>query len=266
MEAPRPHKWTQTWPRERPPRARVGALGDPDYTKIRPAKLSAARRPTWTSVKEAGGKNGRSGRTQLCVRSAGFRIRKKAAVHVPLPPSPPPPALAPLASATLCVSGQISLTVGSAGLCGGLFILEHGLPSGSLHLSKHPPRPLLCVPGLAQPPPIPLPFPSLLPPHLQPAALPHTLFPTLSLLQPTVQSSPLRSLSSLCPVFLLLPGLGVFLTAPPALSPPDSVLTWMREKGRTVWSKKEAFQAHSQEITQCKTMARKLGLVGLNGK
>lgn len=63
-----------------------------------------------------------------------------------------PASWAPLASATLCVSGQSSLTVGSAGLCGGLFILERGLPSGSLHLSKHPPRPLLCVPGLTQPP------------------------------------------------------------------------------------------------------------------
>lgn len=37
-------------------------------------------------------------------------------------------------------------------------------------------------------------------------------------------------------------------------------------KSRTVWSKKEAFQAHSQEITQCKTMATQLGLVGLNEK
>lgn len=50
-----------------------------------------------------------------------------------------PPSSALLASATPCVSGQISPTVGSAGLCGGLFILERGLPSGSLHLSKHPP-------------------------------------------------------------------------------------------------------------------------------
>lgn len=132
--------------------------------------------------------------------------KKKAAVHIPPPPTPTPlaPSLALLASATLCVSGQISLTVGSAGLCGGLFILERGLPSGSLHLSKHPPRPLLCVPGLAQPPP-----PSPLP-HLQPAALPHTLFPALSLLQPTVQSSLLPSLSSPCPVFLLLPWTGFF--------------------------------------------------------
>lgn len=58
-----------------------------------------------------------------------------------LPPPAPsfPPSSALLASATPCVSGQISPTVGSAGLCGGLFILERGLPSGSLHLSKHPP-------------------------------------------------------------------------------------------------------------------------------
>lgn len=57
-----------------------------------------------------------------------------------LPPTPSlPPSFALLASTTPCVSGQISPTVGSAGLCGGLFILERGLPSGSLHLSKHPP-------------------------------------------------------------------------------------------------------------------------------
>lgn len=34
--------------------------------------------------------------------------------------------------------GQVSPTVVSAGLCGCVFILEPGLPSGSLHLSKHP--------------------------------------------------------------------------------------------------------------------------------
>lgn len=58
-----------------------------------------------------------------------------------LPPLTPsfPPSFVLLASTTPCVSGQISPTVGSAGLCGGLFILERGLPSGSLHLSKHPP-------------------------------------------------------------------------------------------------------------------------------
>lgn len=58
-----------------------------------------------------------------------------------LPPLTPsfPPSFAVLAGTAPCVSGQISPTVGSAGLCGGLFILERGLPSGSLHLSKHPP-------------------------------------------------------------------------------------------------------------------------------
>lgn len=139
--------------------------------------------------------------------------------HPPPPPPPAPlsPSSAPLASATLCVSGQISLTVGSAGLCGGLFILERGLPSGSLHLSKHPPRPLLCVPGLAQPP-LSLPPPSsrLISNRLL-CLTPSFLL--LSLLQPTVQSSPLRSLSSPCPVFSSSPWTGFFLTAPPALSP-----------------------------------------------
>lgn len=169
-------------------------------------------------------------------RGSEKKKKKQPCTYPSPPPSPPPPhhhhSLALLASATLCVSGQISLTVGSAGLCGGLFILERGLPSGSLHLSKHPPRPLLCVPGLAQPSPPPSLSPSL-PPHLQPAALPHTLFPTLSLLQPTVQSSPLRSLSSPCPVFLLLPGLGgggFSSHGPSCTFTPDSVLTWMREK------------------------------------
>lgn len=79
--------------------------------------------------------------------------------HHPLPHSLPS-SFSLLASTALCVSGQISPTVGSAGLCGGLFILERGLPSGSLHLSKHPPGRCSCVPGLAQPPPPPPP-PSL---------------------------------------------------------------------------------------------------------
>lgn len=141
----------------------------------------------------------------VCVQLGLAEKKKRWCTH---PSSPAPTSsLAPLASATLCVSGQSSLTVGSAGLCGGLFILERGLPSGSLHLSKHPPRPLLCVPGLTQPPPQPPPPP---PPHLQPAALPHTLFPALSLLHPTVQSSLLLSFSSLGPVFLLLPRLFFF--------------------------------------------------------
>jgi len=59
-----------------------------------------------------------------------------------------PPSFALLASTTPCVSGQISPTVGSAGLCGGLFILERGLPSGSLHLSKHPPGRCSVFPAL----------------------------------------------------------------------------------------------------------------------
>lgn len=57
-----------------------------------------------------------------------------------------------LASTTRSVSGQISPTVGSAGLCGGLFILERGLPSGSLHLSKHPPAAALCSRPCTEPP------------------------------------------------------------------------------------------------------------------
>lgn len=69
------------------------------------------------------------------------------ASHHPLPRSLPPSS-APLASATPCVLGQISPTVESAGLCGGLFILERGLPSGSLHLSKHPPGRCSVFPAL----------------------------------------------------------------------------------------------------------------------
>ena len=45
----------------------------------------------------------------------------------------------PLALPLSSGSGQISPTVVSAVLCGGVFMLEPGLPSGSLHLSKHPP-------------------------------------------------------------------------------------------------------------------------------
>ena len=73
-----------------------------------------------------------------------------------LPPQNPsfPPSFALLASATPCVSGQISPTVGSAGLCGGLFILERGLPSGSLHLSKHPPGRCSVFPASHSPPPL----------------------------------------------------------------------------------------------------------------
>lgn len=68
-------------------------------------------------------------------------------------PLPPP------FSSLLCTVGQrhsdrlrISPTVGSAGLCGGLFILERGLPSGSLHLSKHPPAAALCSRPCTAPP------------------------------------------------------------------------------------------------------------------
>lgn len=171
----------------------------------------------------------------------------------PSSPAPPPSSLAPLASATLCVSGQSSLTVGSAGLCGGLFILERGLPSGSLHLSKHPPRPLLCVPGLTQPPPPPP------PPHLQPAALPHTLFPALSVFHPTVQSSLLLSFSSLGPVFLFLPGpffsYGFFCTFTL-----DSVLTWAREKAGRRGLGKKVFYTRLQEIIQYKTIIQLLSV------
>lgn len=81
--------------------------------------------------------------------SCVYILRGSESGHVPILPCLPPPthslfpsfppSFALLASATPCVSGQISPTVGSAGLCGGLFILERGLPSGSLHLSKHPP-------------------------------------------------------------------------------------------------------------------------------
>lgn len=153
----------------------------------------------------------------------GSEKKKKAAVHAPPPPSSPPPlaplspSLAPLASATLCVSGQISLTVGSAGLCGGLFILERGLPSGSLHLSKHPPRPLLCVPGLTQPPP-PAPPPASSPTGCS-ASYPLSYFITPSTHCPIFSSTlPLFPVPRL--FFSSLDwGGGGFLTAPPALSP-----------------------------------------------
>lgn len=81
--------------------------------------------------------------------------------HVPILPCLPllPPSLPLFFSSLLCTVGQrhsdrlrISPTVGSAGLCGGLFILERGLPSGSLHLSKHPPAAALCSRPCTAPP------------------------------------------------------------------------------------------------------------------
>lgn len=103
------------------------------------------------------------------------------ASHHPLPRSLPP-SFALLASATPCVSGQISPTVGSAGLCGGLFILERGLPSGSLHLSKHPPGRCSVFPALhSLPPPPPPPIPPALSPPGSLCSLSHPLY-ALSLL------------------------------------------------------------------------------------
>lgn len=85
----------------------------------------------------------------------------------PLPPTThsliPPSHCWPAAP---CISRQISPTVGSAGLCGGLFILERGLPSGSLHLSKHPPGRCSVFPAS----------------HSLPAAPLHLLSPKLRLL------------------------------------------------------------------------------------
>lgn len=138
-------------------------------------------------------------------------------VHVPVLPRLPPPSLPPLTSATLCVSGQSSLTVGSAGLCGGLFILERGLPSGSLHLSKHPPRPLLCVPGLTQPPPST--------PH-------HLISNRLLCLTPSfLLYHFFIPLSNLFFYFPSLPcALSFFLYLDFFFSTVDSVLSWMRKK------------------------------------
>lgn len=92
-----------------------------------------------------------------------------SSTRLPLLPS------ALLASTTRTVSGQISPTVGSAGLCGGLFILERGLPSGSLHLSKHPPAAALCSRPCTEPPT----SSSSLPP-----SLPRSLLLRLLLLHP----------------------------------------------------------------------------------
>lgn len=56
-----------------------------------------------------------------------------------VPMLPTPPHSFPLSFALSGSSGQISPTLMDAGLCGCVFMLEPGLPSGSLHLSKHPP-------------------------------------------------------------------------------------------------------------------------------
>lgn len=63
--------------------------------------------------------------SQLCIYST--RIWKWPCTH--------PPSISRSLSGGW---GQVSPTVVSAGLCGCMFILEPGLPSGSLHLSKHP--------------------------------------------------------------------------------------------------------------------------------
>lgn len=84
----------------------------------------------------------------------------------------------PLLRSTVSVSGQISPTVGSAGLCGGLFILERGLPSGSLHLSKHPPGRCSVFPAShCTPPPPPSPHS---PPFLPSTASMFALTPLLA--------------------------------------------------------------------------------------
>lgn len=56
-----------------------------------------------------------------------------------IPILPTPPHSFTLSFSLSGSSGQISPTLMDAGLCGCVFMLEPGLPSGSLHLSKHPP-------------------------------------------------------------------------------------------------------------------------------
>lgn len=130
--------------------------------------------PAQTSVRQARG-NWSRGQIQLCIYSAGSESGR-----VPILPLPPAthsltlPSFTLLASATPCVSGQISPTVGSAGLCGGLFILERGLPSGSLHLSKHPSGRCSVFPASHTLHPLLLHHP--LHPHPALSALSHTLF------------------------------------------------------------------------------------------
>lgn len=94
------------------------------------------------------------------------------------------------------------------------------------------------------------------PPHLQPAALPHTLFPALSLLHPTVQSSLLLSFSFPCPVFLLLPGLCFFshgffqtftLDSPPHVDERQSRIVQIKEK---------VFYTRSQVVIQDKRITQ----------
>lgn len=124
----------------------------------------------------------------------------------PLPRSLPPPS----ASATPCVSGQISPTVGSAGLCGGLFILERGLPSGSLHLSKHPPGRCSVFPASHSLP--------LLPhmSHPNPALL--SLTPSFCFITPSLRSSRHPDSLSIFPfLFLISCAHRVFLILPTSI-------------------------------------------------
>lgn len=139
----------------------------------------------------------------MCTFSGVQKRKKKQPCTYPPPPPPPTPWLrwpAPLCASQGRFLSQLGV-LGCVAAC--LYWSVDFLVAACTYLNI-PPGHCSVFPASHSPPPPPL--PSLLPPHLQPAAPPRTLFPTLSLLQPTVQSSR-RSLSSpRAPSFLLLPG------------------------------------------------------------
>lgn len=197
---------------------------------------------------------------------SGVQNKKKSSRARPPPPSPPP--LPPWLRwpAPLCASqGRFLSQLGVLGCVAAcLYWSMDFLVAACTYLNIPPGHCSVFPASHSLPPPPPLPLP---PPASSPTGC-SASHPLSYVIAPSTHCPILSSTFPLFPVPRLSspPWTGVFLTAPPALSPPDSVLTWMREKGRTVWSKKEAFQAHSQEITQCKTMATQLGLVGLKEK
>lgn len=140
--------------------------------------------------------------------------KKNAVVHVPVLPRLP--RLSLLASAGQRHSVRLRAEFSQLGVLGCvaacLYWSMDFLVAACTYLNI-PPGHCSVFPASNSPP-----TPTPTPPHLQPAALPHTLFPGLSVLHPTVQSSLLLSFSSLCTVFLLLPGL-FLLTVSSALSP-----------------------------------------------
>lgn len=222
-----------------------GALRDPDYTKIRPARLSAARRPTWTSGEGSRGKEwAQRPDSAVCTFSGVQKKKKSSRARPPHPVCPPlPPWLrwpAPLCASQGRFLSQLGV-LGCVAAC--LYWSVDFLVAACTYLNIPPGHCSVFPASHSLPPPS---LPSLPPPASSPtgcsASHPLSYFITPSTHCPIFSSTfplfPVRPLSS-------PPWTGVFLTAPPALSPPDSVLTRMRGKaGRCGRRKKPSKLIH----------------------